>query len=222
MAQQKPKILSQGAFDGACLLYAIMNAYKSFRKKTLSSSIYVEEENETWEKLVKLVPSPLPMLKGKGSSSCFGRNEIRGIDDFVEKAIRLLNRVEKFRVGKRKTTRAFRNLHKFRVEKKSIDCLINTKKTDFVKSIAIFCYTKKGKIRSSLNNTEISDHWVCAIGREDRSINVQCSFTSQLSTVYREQKDETTGRYYNQKISVAQLNPVKIEEDYIYWISINH
>lgn len=200
MANQKPKILSQGAFDGACLLYAMMNAYKSFKNKSMSSSRFAEEEKEVWEKLVKVVRFPLSMFNGEGSSSCFDKSEVESTYNFVKRAIRLFNLSDSFSV-----------------EKISIGNLVDT---DFAKSIVIFCYTEKAQIRSPLNNTEISDHWVCAIGREDRSICVQCSFTSQLSTRYREQKIETTGRYYNQKISIKQLDSSRIAEDYIYLISI--
>lgn len=200
MPNHKPKILSQGAFDAACLLYAIMNAYKSFKSKSMSSNYFAVEEKEVWNKLVKLVSSPLNMFNGKGSSYCFNNNEVEATFNFVRKAIKL-----------------FDQSNSYSIRKISIDDLLNLY---FADSVVIICYTEDGEISSPLNNTIISDHWVCAIGCEDRSICVQCSFTSQLSSSYKEKKERTTGRYFNQKISVKQLNPSKIAEDYIYLIFV--
>lgn len=201
MPNHEPKILSQGAFDAACLLYAIMNAYKSlksFKSKSISSNDFAVEEKEVWNKLVKLVSSPLNMFNGKGSSYCFNNNEVEATFNFVRKAIKL-----------------FDQSNSYSIRKISIDDLLNL---DFEDSVVIICYTEDG-VSSPLNNTIISDHWVCAIGGENGSICVQCSFTSQLSSSYKEEKEPATERYFNQKISVKQLNPSKIAEDYIYLIS---
>ena len=195
----KPKILSQGSFDGACLLYALMNAYKSFKGKSISSSVFAEEEKEVWKQVVNEVNSPKEIFNGNGSSSCFGENEVESTYRFVKKVVNMFE---------------FDQILK--VKRILIKELLNI---DFSNSIAILCYNENGNIKSSLNGTEISDHWVCAIGFKQKSICVQCSFTSQLSTSYRECKHDKSGRYYNQKISIKQINPVNIAHEYIYLIS---
>lgn len=129
-------------------------------------------------------------------------NEVKSTDAYVEKAVNLFARESKSNIN---------------VEKISIVELLNV---DFTNSVVILCYTKKNSIKSDLNKTEIKDHWVCAVGFNQRSICVQCSFTSHLSASYKECKHNVSGRYYNQKISTKQFNSKSIAQDFLYLITL--
>jgi len=51
------KILSQGHFDGLCLIYSVFNSYRSLISPEQTALDFVEQRNTLWRKVISITPS---------------------------------------------------------------------------------------------------------------------------------------------------------------------
>jgi len=189
-----PHVLSQGCLDGACLLYSIMNAHKTLTGK---------KSTKEWVKLISIVPSPTYYLDGNGSVV-----DSDVSDNLTEKII-LSTIINSFKL--------FKNA-KFSVEVKDI---IHLKGCDYKNSVFIFCVAPE-KLKSTFNSDRsVSDHWVCAVGKNKDSLLVQCSIAihnTETKNYYEEKM--LNERHYNESFSLNHINKKNIFSNMVYKISL--
>lgn len=63
----KSRILTQGHFDGLCLLYAILNAYKTLVKPKITVYEFRRDTAHKWKNIIYNTPSLHKFASGEGS-----------------------------------------------------------------------------------------------------------------------------------------------------------
>jgi hypothetical protein len=209
----KPKILSQGILDGACLLYSIMNAYKSlspdYQEESAEHFMESGDCKEKWDTIVSTVPSAFGYFRGKGSNGL-------GFDSSDERYFTHRTVKDSFHLlgaGKKKYT-VFENIK-----------LSDIVKTNFSNSVIILCcknYDKKedtyGVHSIQYDKRIISDHWICVVGKKDNSLLIQCSLVIHTEKKY-EEIEAPYKRVYNDSFDLKQIKRNRIYERLIYKIS---
>ncbi len=197
MANVKREILSQGQFDGACLLYAIMNAYKTLTKGKTKTC------EKKWYKLIENLPSVNSYLNGVGSG---------GIDLDLEQEIvvtkSIINNAFLLLGGK-----------KHRLVVKQLKKITDLKKTKLKESVLIFCIINKG-LKSTFHKRTIKDHWITVVSKDKESCFIQCSYAIHDVNDYREINIDKSDRYYNDSFKVDNINGKNVHPDFIYSVSL--
>ena len=196
------KILTQGIFDGLCLQYAVMNAFKALKAPELSSLKFSKEYAIKWQKVIAITPSLQNFSSGIGSD--FGVDLNKTSETIMANLIRSY-----FEAIGEKTN------FNYSVDKLSVEQIINC---DFSKSVLIFC------LKEQANTEQYSDanHWVCAIGIDDGYFLLACPHViyERADEIYLEQISKTSGRYFNNRIYVSEIQKKHIYESSIFRISI--
>ncbi|MBF0190711.1 MAG: hypothetical protein HQL99_06115 [Magnetococcales bacterium] len=191
------KILPQGWLDGACLLYAMVNASKSLLAPDLGLFAYVGRYrmHERWKRIISITPSPVNYLDRTGSGLTLKPGvEQQVTDAFFEHVFALLNtHRQRFRV-RRISGSTFRN------------------KSDY-SSVVVFAVKQEAQTACFSG----ADHWMVAVGREADALFLACSGAHHFLP-YQEERDPATGHLYNNSMAVAQLQ--HIYDEAIYQVEI--
>jgi hypothetical protein len=150
-----PKILSQGILDGFCLLYAVLNTYKTFTAPKKSARQFARTTSEKWRKLIRLSPSLEKFSSGTGS--------VFGLSTTSADIAVISNLINSYFSAIEEHTKS-----KYHVERVLADEAL---KTDFSHSMLIFCLRQSA---STEHYTGI-DHWVCGINIKDSNMLLACS-----------------------------------------------
>ncbi|MBF0192697.1 MAG: hypothetical protein HQL99_16410 [Magnetococcales bacterium] len=187
------KILPQGWLDGACLLYAMVNASKSLLAPNLGLSAYVGRYRmyERWQRIISITPSPVNYLDRTGSGLSLKPDVEQQVNDaFFEHVFTLLNtHRNRFRV-RRINASAFRN------------------KSDY-SSVVVFAVKQEAQTACFSG----SAHWMVAVGREAGTLFLACSGAHHFLP-YQEEREPVTGHIYNNSMAVAQLQHIYDEAIY--------
>jgi len=202
MKKKNYKILTQGIFDGHCLQYAIMNAYKALSKPALSSCAFAAKKTtETkWKNIIAITPSLQNFSSGLGSE--FGISPLVVADKIIENLFRSYFEV----ISERKI--------KYSVSKIQKNQMNNV---NFANSVLIFGLKDKAKTEYY----DDVDHWVCAIGTDRNSFLLACSWVLyERETEYSEQiSDMSNGRYFNNTLNFSEISKNHIYENQIFIIT---
>ncbi len=136
----KTRILSQGMLDGACLLYAIVNAKKALTHPNHLTHTFIAQTSlrARWKELISIVGSPHKYLNGDGSDYSLRSNtEPQIICSIITNAFLI-----------------FGGPHQFTV--RHID-LNEMHQIDYADQVVIFC------IQPPI------DHWLVAVGKTKKS-----------------------------------------------------
>ncbi|WP_140162497.1 hypothetical protein [Billgrantia desiderata] len=193
------KVLTQGHFDGFCLVYSIFNGYKSLTKPSQNSSVFAYENMAKWERVVNITPSLHHFASGVGSDFGVRRiaTDIKLKRSFVEACFDVITE------GSRRYPV---------VEVEDIFNLINI---DFSAAVVILCVNENAEFEHG----NIGDHWVVLVGRDEDSYLVACSYTLHQHG-FQERVDEASGRYYNTKISASKVKKSTVYQNSICKISL--
>jgi hypothetical protein len=187
----KNKILTQGHFDGFCLLYAVMNSYKALVSPRQIATTFSVNNFHKWAKIISITPSLQNFASGEGSDFGVSRNstDIELKARFIQDCFTVLTEGMKAKIHTRRET---------------IENLINV---DFQDSIIILCVNEKAKFEHG----SVGDHWVSLVGRDDdeEKFLVCCSFTPH-EHYQAERLDGKTGRMFNNTISLHEIKKSKI------------
>ena len=184
------KIIPQGLLDGACLLYAMVNAGKALIGPTLSVRAFGGRYRiySRWKQIVSVTPSPINYLDRTGSGIGLRLSLEQQVNDaFFAQVFNILST----------------NQHKFRVQRISLKSF--RQKTDYRSGVVVFAVTDKGRTK----NFSGSSHWMVAVGRqtEPSLLYLACSSSLHFSP-YQEQQDPETHRFYNNSMKIDQLDNV--------------
>jgi len=193
------RILSQGHFDGFCLLYAILNSYKAFIKPDQTACVFVQKNMHKWRKIIFNTPSLHQFASGEGSDFGVATNklDIEVKKAFIETCFKLLTERTKNKIF----------VAPLRLE--------DIQKVNFTKGIIILCLKEKAK----LEHGSIGDHWVVLTENDSKSekLNIACSYT-QIKHGYKECKS-SSGRYYNNSLNHSELKNNRVWQNSIYLIT---
>lgn len=193
------KILTQGHFDGFCLLYAICNAYKTLMKPNQTACEFAQNNAKKWCKIISNTPSLHQFASGEGSDFGVATDkldvEVKGM--FIQTCFKLL-------------TENTKNV--ITVEPLEFDNILSV---DLSKSTIILCLNEK----AAFEHGSVGDHWVAIIGNESESkkLNVACSY-SQLENGFNENKT-LSDRYYNNSLPYSEIKKNRLWVNSIYLIT---
>ncbi|MBV1839868.1 hypothetical protein [Photobacterium ganghwense] len=198
----KNKILTQGHFDGFCLLYSILNSYKALVNPSQTASKFVESNFNKWSKLISISPSLQNFSSGEGSNFGIDTNriDIKLKRLFIESCFDVLTE---------------RNNNNFTVTRESIETLKNFNFNNSVVIIAL-------KDEAILEHGQIGDHWITIIGKDDDNERflVACSYTLHKYG-FKEQVDINTERVFNNTMPYSEMKKKYLYENAIHGIHIN-
>ena len=196
------KIIPQGFLDGACLLYAVQNAFKALINPELRlTAYYVKYRMESkWQQFVGLVPSPHNFLDGSGSG--VGLKTNRQESEVILSMLR--NSCPIF------SSKA----HEFQVRRISIQEF--REKKDYRSSVVIFPTTG----RASTDCHEYLVHWFVAVGRDSGHLLLACSSAVYAGREYDERMDPLTGHVFNDRIKTGRINKTCMGAEYIYQVEV--
>jgi len=195
----KPRILTQGHFDGFCLLYAILNGYKTLIKPEQTASGFVQDTANKWCKIISNTPSLHQFASGDGSDFGIATDkldvEVKRV--FIETCFKLLTEKTK---------------NEITVAPLEFKNILNA---DLSKSIIIMCL----KETAILEHGSVGDHWVEIVENEfeSKKLNVACSYT-QHANGFTESKS-LSNRYYNNSLPYIEVKKNRIWVDSIYLIT---
>ncbi|MBF0273313.1 MAG: hypothetical protein HQL98_14790 [Magnetococcales bacterium] len=179
------KITPQGFLDGACLLYAVVNACKVLLDPELSVSAFYQKyqmENK-WGALIAVVPSPINHLNGSGSALGLKVGlEQQALDAFFGLACNI------FSTGRNRLRVKRLTAHNFR------------RKTDY-RSVVVFAVTEAAQTRCFCNGS----HWMVAVARQPETLCLACSSALYCCDPYLEECDPATGHFFNNSMPHDQL-----------------
>lgn len=180
------RILSQGHFDGLCLIYSLFNAYKALRSPSEKASDFAYRNSNFWRRVIGNTPSLHNFVLGEGSD--FGR--LRNATDAKVKQAFIATCFEVMTDGSAVSPV---------VTTTDIDSLATM---DFSDSVAILCVKEKAEFEGG----GMGDHWVAIVGRDDDAgvYLVTCSYTNHCYGL-NERQDANTGRFYNTTIEVGGI-----------------
>ncbi|ACT48181.1 hypothetical protein [Methylotenera mobilis] len=197
------RILQQGHFDGFCLLYAIMNSFKSITESNASAEYFSYKYSTEWKNIISITPSIHEFANGNGSNfvNVNIKTELPLLDTFINTSFSILTKKNE----KQKISAV-------RISRSEISSL------DFKSSAVIFCTKEKAKTE----HTEGLDHWLCIVGKKNNKYLLACSYTSHCINPcqYNEKLDRKTSRIYNNTINEEELN--QIYKNAIYKIEFNY
>ncbi|MCP3943031.1 MAG: hypothetical protein GY710_16300 [Desulfobacteraceae bacterium] len=201
MKKKNYKILPQGIFDSHCLQYAIMNAFKALSEPASSSCAFATKAETKWQKIIAITPSLQNFSAGWGSD--FRISTLVAADKIIDNLVRSY-----FEVISEKT--------KFNYSVSKIQ-ISQMKSVNFTDSVLIFSLKNKAKTEYY----DSADHWVCAIGIDENSFLLACSWVLyERGTEYSEQiSDMGDGRYFNNKLDFSEINNITIYGNQIYIIT---
>jgi hypothetical protein len=196
----KQKILTQGHLDGFCLLYSIMNSYKTLTNQNeLATKFAFKLKNKKkWRDLISITPSLHNFASGEGS--VFGlkdKAEIEFKNSFISSC--------------------FHTLSDTKLKLVPIPIRFNeVLETDFTDSCVIICL----KSGTKLEQSESGDHWVSIVGFNvsENKILLTCSYTSHEKGL-TENEDVQTNKIYNNAISLDEFKARNIYVNEIYKVS---
>lgn len=195
------KILTQGVFDGFCLIYAVLNCVKALNAPGESAISFSKKMGAKWRKLIAVTPSLENMANGYGSS--FGLTTSSGnaqvTKSVIENYLQALN--EKSKDSSFQVTA---------INKESIDIV------DFDQTVLLFCLRPKSKTGCYSD----IDHWVCGVGEANKDLLIACSYVQHMKGCsYFETKDIETGRFWNNSMALNHAKGNHIYDDLLYAIS---
>jgi len=200
MSNKKNKILTQGIFDGHCLQYSVMNAFKALNDPASTAHSFAIKSKIKWQKIISLTPSLQNFSSGWGSE--FGINTLDVANRVLENIF-----LSYFEALSEKTN--------FVYSAKRIS-INQIKDTNFSNSVLIFCLKEKAKTEQYKS----IDHWVCGIGVEEESILLSCSFVlHETEDGYSETVSKYSGgRYYNNSINISEILKNRIYTNQVYCV----
>ena len=195
------RILIQGQFDGFCLLYSVMNSYKSLVKPRMKATTFVANYYNLWNKLINITPSLHNFASGKGSDFGVARNKTD-----IEITQRLISSC--FSVVTEEM--------KIKVKSTPFDTssIIDN---DFSESVLILCVYQD----TLLEYGPIGDHWITVVGVDaDQSrLLVSCSYTPHdYQSV--ERTDPVTNRAYNNTLELSQITSGNLYKNSVQRVSV--
>ena len=197
------KILSQGNYDGHCLHYAIMNAFKALSEPDSTAYSFAFKSKTKWQKIIALTPSLQNFSSGYGSE--FGINTLNAANKILE------NLMCSYFEAISEKTKSF-----YRVQKLTID---DIDQFNYKDSVLIFCLKDKAETKHYSN----VDHWICCVGQDNKSLHLACSHVLfEIDNNYAEHSSISSGsRFYNNSIEFSQIQDRTIYKDQIYQITKN-
>ncbi len=198
--KKRNKILTQGILDGLCLLYAVMNAYKTISNASSSASTFLDNYHNKWKKIISLTPSLQNFTSGEGSE--FGL-----VTDNANK-VALENLLSNYAAAFSDSS-----TYKYTVSNLEREDLSNH---NFGNSALVFCLKKSAKTEYYTD----ANHWVCCIGIEGQKLLLQCSHTYyELENSYKEFCSENfKSRLFNNRIKISEIDNNRIYSESIYSI----
>lgn len=193
------KVLTQGHFDGFCLIYSIFNGYKALTKPAQSSSVFAYENMSKWERVVNITPSLHRFASGVGSDFGVRRiaTDIKLKRSFIEACFDVITE----------------GSHKSAVV--AVEDILNLNSVNFSTAVVVLCVNEKAEFEHG----SIGDHWVALVGRDEDSYLVACSYTLHQYG-FQERVDEKTGRAYNSKIFASNVKKSTVYPNSICKIAI--
>jgi len=194
------RIFSQGSLDGACSLYAIMNAFKALTYPELETHEFIYHKPITdfgrkkWEYLVRTCPQTVEMLAGIGPGKYIATVDSSRREHALEKTFNNL------------ISMSFDLLsdtdYQFNASIIELDKLTGI---DFKTSVVILAIDKD--IPTSAGNS-IGNHFICIVGKDVENFYIICSATLAAvdSTEYTEYQDNNSKRYFNNKVKIEDIN----------------
>jgi hypothetical protein len=185
------KILSQGHFDGFCLLYSILNSYKTLLKPNQSSVSFSSDNSCKWKKIIGIAPSLQNFASGEGSDFGVSKDQTDNYlkERFISDCFSVLTEGMKINITSER------------------EQLENIKDVDFEKSVIILCVNEKAQ----LEHGAVGDHWISIVGinKDESKYLVACSFTNH-GQEDAEKVDSKTSRVYNNALSFSELKKSKV------------
>ncbi|BAU48713.1 hypothetical protein SVA_2163 [Sulfurifustis variabilis] len=164
------RIYSQGAFDGACFLYALANAYTALTGTTVTMTL--------WHRAIRGMPYLTDFLSGT-----VGTDRYRGDPQVL-------------RFAMERMLAALGGPSRFRVE--HTDCTTPDEIAGLIdrRSVAFLCINRTGGSRPFLDHWVCG----VGRGEHPASVRLACSWKYQRNHEdYRERLDPEFGRYYNDR-----------------------
>jgi hypothetical protein len=183
---QIQRVLSQGNFDGLCLIYSLFNAYKALKHPKEAASKFIQKHTEQWKVVIGNTPSLQNFVIDKGSD--FGI-ETDAMDAKIKRAFisTCFDVMTEGSQGSPVVT--------------AID-IESLKTMDFTESVAVLCVKKSARFEHG----GMGDHWVAIVGRDDvRGKYLGACSNTLLHYGFKEDKDNQNGRYFNTSIDVAGI-----------------
>ena len=197
----KLKILTQGHFDGFCLLYSIMNSYKALINPNQNAAKFASDNFRKWQKIISITPSLHNFASGEGSDFGVTKNstDICLKERFINDCFYVLTEGMKSKISSSRLTHE--KIHEI----------------DFSKSTIIICVNENAQ----LEHGSVGDHWISIVGIDEENCKflVCCSFSHHEQFTI-ERNDEITGRIYNNTIHFSELKKSKIYVNSIQLVSI--
>lgn len=189
--KMKKKVLSQGHFDGFCLLYSVLNTYKTLLKPNQSSIKFTSDHYHKRQKIIAITPSLQNFASGEGSDFGVSRDktDINLKERYINDCFFVLTEGMKSKISSKRV---------------SLDEIQNI---DFSNSAVILCLNESAK----LEHGEAGDHWISIVGKDIKNSKflVCCSYTN-LEHENSEVIDSDTSRTYNNTLSFFELKKSKI------------
>ncbi|MGF6284488.1 hypothetical protein [Pseudomonas silensiensis] len=195
------KIITQGHFDGFCLIYSIFNAYKSLRKPDVKANDFVWGHSKQWAKVISVTPSLQNFASGKGSDFGVSKNvtDEKLKRSFLKTCLDVIT--EDTRVDAMVAS----------IDIKSLNTV------DFSHSVVVLCV----KETSVFELGGMGDHWVVIVGRDESQGRylVACSNTLHQYG-FHERVDTQNGRVYNTTIEIKGIKKSTVYPESISEVTI--
>lgn len=196
------KILSQGNFDGHCLQYSVMNAFKALSDPSATAYSFSNKQRTKWQKIIALTPSLQNFSSGFGSD--FGISTLDAAGNILQNLI-----FNYFEAIGEKTKNTY---HITKIKNTEIESV------NFKNSVLIFCLKEKAETEHYSD----ADHWVCCAGKQDGYLHLACSHVLfEIEDKYEEMLSNTEKeRYFNTSIELSKFRKSTIYTDQIFCVRI--
>ena len=194
------RIFPQGYLDGSCLLYSIMNAYKTLISPEVTISRFYGTNNLElkWRRLVAMAPSIHQYLNGEGSDLF----NIRRLDSHVADSL-IRNAFVTF-MG---------NRYVFNIQRLSLKQLRS--KSDYLNTVVIMSLSDQQQTTCYQH----FNHWVVVVGQTGDGLALACSYCLYTGTGYEEhQVSGGAGRFFNNYLPLTELSRSKISESFLFQV----
>jgi hypothetical protein len=195
-------ILSQGIFESSCLIYSIMNAYKTLFYPEMSIIEFRKSWKIKWENIISMYPRANDMIAG------------HAFPDYIFSLPMNIN--NQWDIVLNETDHILKTAfiflsdddHKISFNKINIDSIINF---DYSNSVILLSITNEVLF---LSGNKIKEHWICLNGSTEDKIHIVCSYSINNidQDKYNEYFDDKTRRYYNNMIKTEDINETNLDK----------